>query len=211
MILNMKYVEHPRYGTTPNFTGLDPDPDDYEVNLHYNTNFYTKKQRAEMLKYSGWLAEPNKEERHIPGTAIMADLSRQTHATVPVTHYYDIEKVCQNCRRLFVFYALEQKHWYEGLGFSLDADCIRCVPCRKKEQDIQRLRKRYNELVNKIECSDEEEFELARTRLTLMENGIFSPSHSPKVREFFNKFPEHPKIQQLRSRLQVIETPHGIN
>lgn len=116
----MAYVEHPRYGTAPNFTGLDPNPDADDVHLHYNTNFYTKKQRADMLKYCGWAPEPREDQHHIPGTAIEADLSRQTPATIPVTHYYDIERVCRDCDRLFVFYAREQKHWYEELGFSLD-------------------------------------------------------------------------------------------
>ena len=31
----------------------------------------------------------------------------------------------------FVFSAREQKHWYETLGFRLDASAVRCLPCRR--------------------------------------------------------------------------------
>lgn len=164
-----------------------------------------------MLKYCGWAPEPREDQHHIPGTAVEADLSRQTPSTIPVTHYYDIERVCRDCGRLFVFYAREQKYWYEELGFSLDSDCVRCVPCRKKEQEIQQLRKRYNELVSAPERSSDEELELASTRVDLMEEGIFPPSHSPKVRAFFNRFPDNPAVQALRIRLQTIEIQPSAN
>lgn len=132
------WVPHPRYGAKPRVTGLDPDPDAPDVQLHYNVNFFTERQKADMLRYAGHVPEPRAEQRHIPGTAVVADLSKQKPATLPVTHYYDIEKRCVECSRLFLFFAEEQKHWYEELGFTLDADCVRCAPCRKIDRERRR-------------------------------------------------------------------------
>ncbi len=201
------YVAHPRYGERPRFTGLDPNPDAEGVYLHHNTNFFTGRQRAAMMKYCGWVPEPRKDQRHIPGTAVAADLSKQVPATLPVTHYFDIERRCRGCGLLFLFYALEQKHWYEELGFGLDSDCVRCVPCRKKDQEIQRLRRRYQMLVTEEVRTDAEELELARCHLSLMEDGIFPPGHAEKIRAFLNRNGGIPEAAEIRTRLGRIETP----
>ena len=52
-------------------------------------------------------------------------MSRQSPAMVPVTHYYDVTRTCRDCDRPFIFFAQEQKHWYEQLGLPLEADCAR--------------------------------------------------------------------------------------
>src|SRR5688572_8761575 len=103
------FVDHPRYGRHPHITGLNPDGGSDDVFLHWR-----------------W----RKKGCLIPNTAIPADLSRQTAATIHVTHYFDQKLECRDCRRLFIFFAEEQKHWYEELGFGLDSDCVRCVFCR---------------------------------------------------------------------------------
>src|SRR5690554_738010 len=98
------YVEHPRYGRKPRITGLNPVNDYRRVFLHWHSG----------------------DDCRIPNTAVEADLSRQSPAAVPVTHYFDVKRACRDCGRPFIFYALEQKHWYEELGFCLEADCVRC-------------------------------------------------------------------------------------
>jgi hypothetical protein len=82
----------------------------------------------------------------IPDTAIPAELSRQTPATYAVTHCFDSKRQCADCGKPFIFFAAEQKHWYEDPGFGLDADCVRCVYCRKRQQGIASYRQRYEEL-----------------------------------------------------------------
>ena len=95
------YIEHPRYGRRPRITGMNPETVyGGDVFIHWHSS---KKCR-------------------IPNTAILADLSQQTPATVPVTHYYDVKRHCLDCGRSFLFFAEEQKHWYEVLGFGLDSD-----------------------------------------------------------------------------------------
>jgi tetratricopeptide (TPR) repeat protein len=50
---------------------------------------------------------------------------------VPRYFYVDADRTCRDCGVSFVFSAREQKHWYETLGFRLDANAVRCPPCRR--------------------------------------------------------------------------------
>src|SRR6266487_3191507 len=95
------FVAHPRYGRAPRYTALNPDPYDARVHLHWNaTNVHEIQKRNVLLlgKRSPALKTlegivPEQLPR-VAGTAIAADPAKQNNATVPVTHYYDIEKVC---------------------------------------------------------------------------------------------------------------------
>jgi hypothetical protein len=98
------YVEHPRYGRGPRFTGLQPGA----IPLGYRRTIYH-------------------DEGLIEGTAIAADLDWQSWSPVPVLYYFDLKRTCADCARPFLFFAEEQKYWYETLGFDLSADCVRCV------------------------------------------------------------------------------------
>jgi hypothetical protein len=137
----------------------------------------------------------------IRGTAVAADLTRQTPATIPVTHYYDLERTCRDCGRLFLFFAVEQKHWYEELGFPLEAECVRCHPCRKQEQEIKARHERYQELMHREQLAPEQEAELALLRLDLIEASLFGVRQAELVRAFLNRFPDHPQAAEIRDRL----------
>jgi hypothetical protein len=174
------YVPHPRYGCEPRRTGLDPDQSEPGVWLHFNTH----------------------HNRKIAGTAVVAQCERQVAATIPVSHYYDVERTCRDCGRLFLFYAAEQKHWYEVLGFKLDADCVRCYPCRRRTHQVQARRFRYEELVGLEARTSAQELELAQCRLQLIEDGLLSaPRHADEVRAFLNRHPDHPDAASIRERL----------
>src|SRR5204863_9438010 len=88
------YVEHPRFGKSPRFTDFDPNPESPAVHLHWNTRYQTKGQRRRVVETLGptFAFLENDLSVLVPGTAILADLSRQTPAPVPVTHYYDLDK-----------------------------------------------------------------------------------------------------------------------
>lgn len=92
------FVKHPRYGRQPRFTGLNPQTNfDSHTFLHWHSP----------------------QSCRIDNTAIVADLDKQVAATVPVTHYYDVERQCRDCNQMFIFFAAEQKYWYEELQFPL--------------------------------------------------------------------------------------------
>jgi len=184
------FVEHPRYGRRPHVTGLNPKTDFRAgVVLHWHSP----------------------KECRVPNTAIFADLSRQVAATVPVTHYFDVVRTCRDCGRSFLFFAQEQKHWYEELGFGLDSDCVRCVPCRKRQQGIARLRERYEELFHVQNRSSDENLEMADCCLSLIEESVFHRRQTERVRILLKQVVQDPdehvdsRCRDLLARLRAFE------
>jgi hypothetical protein len=155
------FIEHPRYGKGPRFTGLDvTDAPDGRVYCH-------------------WHSPPGVR---VPGTAVAADVSRQAEATLHVTHYFDAKRVCRKCQQPFLFFAEEQKHWYEDLMFPLEADCLDCPPCRKDEQRIRATRQKYDALLEKASRTPTDTMELVECGLLLVESAVFSAKLLPKLR-----------------------------
>ena len=146
------YVTHPRYGRRPRITGLNPKPDlQGDVFLHWHSP----------------------RERLIPNTAIRANRSLQAPATIPVSHYFDVRRNCRDCGKPFIFFAEEQRFWYEELGFALESDCVRCVPCRKRQQGLGHARERYEELSHLADRTADQDLEMADCCLTLVEEAVF--------------------------------------
>ena len=156
-----QFVPHPRYGQRPRLTGLNPETDyGGSTFLHWHSPAGTR----------------------VENTAIPADLSKQTPSTIPVTHYFDSIRECRDCGRPFIFFAQEQKYWYEELDFGLDSDCSRCVPCRKKQQDIGRKQERYEELFHVANRTPSERLEMAECCLSLIESSVFHRRKTEQVR-----------------------------
>jgi hypothetical protein len=210
------FVEHPRYGQRPRITGLNPSPFVAGVHLHWNaTSTAEVAQQHERVTGKKWPyghARSERDSQRIANTAVRADLKRQTPATVAVTHYFDLERKCIDCRRPFIFFADEQKYWYEELGFGLESDCVRCVECRKQQQGVAQLRQRYEELCHVSPRSIAENVELAECCLTLIEQAVFTPRQLPRVRMFLNTIPddaEQPLRRQhddLLARVRAVES-----
>lgn len=116
------YAPHPRYGTGLQYTNLSV--------------------REEDLKASYWRF---RDETLFPETALRANTTAQGYAVFPRPFYVDILKTCRDCDRQFIFYAREQKYWFETLGFWIDADCVRCAECRLRRRRIDRVRRRFGE------------------------------------------------------------------
>lgn len=107
-----------------------------------------------------------------PDSVIVADTAKQNHSVVPRPYYVDILKTCRDCQREFIFYAREQKHWYEKLGFYIDADCVRCPKCHTTDQTLRRRFKRYANNISRKDLSDEEFAILLGDALFLYESGL---------------------------------------
>lgn len=186
-----QFVTHPRYGRRPRITGLNPETDHGgNVFLHWHSP----------------------RECRIPNTAIPADLSRQAPATVPVTHYYDVRRQCRECGRPFIFFAAEQQYWYEELGFALEADCVMCVDCRKKQQGIERKRQRYEELFHVTDRTIEQDLEMVDRGLSLIESAVFHKRALERLRMILKRLASSPDekaragSEALRARLRALET-----
>ena len=142
------YVIHPRYGSAP-LVSKDEVPACTIDSAHW---------RYSSLQY-------------FPETAIFADTSKQNFAIYPRKIYVDIEETCEVCGRPFIFYAQEQKHWFEDLGFWIDAHCTRCVECRKKDQGTRFMHKRYQELIVLKERTNPQNKELKQIAIKLYKLG----------------------------------------
>lgn len=179
------FVTHPRYGQRPRITGFNPANDfaTGRVFLHWHSP----------------------EGVRIPNTAIAADVSRQRPATVPVTHYFDAKRLCVDCRRPFIFFADEQKYWYEELGFPLESDCVRCVLCRKKQRGIELIRQRYEDLFHVDVRTSEQNLELAECALSLAEAGVFGLRQLERVRAILKRAPADARLQALWQRMKDLE------
>ena len=211
-----EYVEHPRYGRRPLITGLNPNPLDPDVHLHWNAITHPEvRAKYEAMLGRTWpygdLSDDFRQTTRIPHTAVKANLSQQTPATVPVTHYFDLKRTCRDCHRPFIFFAKEQQHWYEELGFGLESDCVCCVECRKKQQGIARQREIYESLFHVPEKNTTETIDMASACLELMVQGIFTKRQTARVRMLLNSLPEEmddseqSRYRDLLERLQHFE------
>lgn len=155
-----RYVNHPRYG-------------DYPVPSN-------EKISEEELNWAHW------RYKHVKcffKTAIRADTEKQHYCMFPRKVYVDIEEICRNCGRPFIFFAKEQKHWFEELGFWIDAHCTKCIDCRKKEQEIKLLQKRYQALVVKQNRSPSESKDLKAVAMELFQMGFIKDVSKIEIRE----------------------------
>ncbi len=80
-----------------------------------------------------------------PESVLVADIARQNFSTMAMPYYVDTLETCRDCARPFLFFARERKHWYEVLGFFIDARCVRCSACRKSDHTVRRRFRRYGE------------------------------------------------------------------
>lgn len=143
-----EYVNHPRYGNKPTYSGL--------------------KFTADEILNSYWAYE---KDSIFPESGIEADISKQNYSSFPREIYVDIEKQCKQCNRWFIFFAKEQQYWYETLGFYIDVDCVKCIECRKKEQMIKLKMHEYEELVKNSHRIEKETNKLKNIALELFQMG----------------------------------------
>lgn len=141
---------------------------------------------------------------HIAGTAIEADYAKQNFTTMGVTFYYDMKRICERCKSPFIFFAEEQKFWYEELQLLIDVTARQCHECRHHNRSVAYSRERYEELFHNKERTLEEDFEIAEHCLLLMEEGVFSPRKSQFVRMLIKRTSEK-KGRKLQRRLDAFE------
>ena len=164
------FVCHPRYGKSPRYTGLDVDS--------------KSGSDARLLCHSS-------KQHRVPRTAIVANTNRQKPGISYITHYCDTVKCCVDCHRKFIFFADEQRYWYETLKFDLGVDCLKCPECRKSTRWMEKLRKRYEHLLHCNDRSDADNLELAECCITLIEHTVFGQNAIQFARRSLNQIPEN--------------------
>jgi hypothetical protein len=82
------------------------------------------------------------------------------------------------------------------LGFSLNADCVRCVECHKNQQGLARARELYETLFHPHDRTIDETLQMADACLTLIEAGIFSTQQTQRARSLLNAVPDDADIRK---------------
>ncbi len=184
-----KLVPHPR------FRGELPRP---------QLKFTEQEVRGSYWRYGG---------AHIfPETAIRADVSAQFYTIYPRGYYVDMLKTCRDCSRAFIFYAREQRYWYETLGLYIDADCKRCVECRRKRRSLKRLMAhhmvRYQELQARCKLSRKEMMHLVDDTIFMFQQGKLKKLYRLEkvVSAALKQVPEYAGTKALQQLLQSART-----
>ena len=129
-----------------------------------------------------------------------ADYHRQ-NALYPVSHYFDVAKTCRICRRRVIFYAREQKFWYEDLRFPQHANCVHCHDCRREQRYLKRLRLQYERLITDTHRTESESLDLAECTLELIRLKAVKAQKIDLVRMVIKRTKETPKN---RKRLNAL-------
>jgi len=107
-----------------------------------------------------------------PESVLIADATKQNYTVVPRRYYVDFLESCRICQHEFIFYATEQRHWYETLGFYIHAACVLCPKCRTTDQTFRRRFTRYSKNVPRKDLTDAEFTTLLGDTLFLYESGL---------------------------------------
>lgn len=145
------FVDHPRYGDRPILSG---------------ERWTEQEVRQAFWRYGS--------QGFLPETAISANIAKQKYCCCPRRVYVDIIRRCRTCRRPFIFFALEQKHWFETLGFHVDADCLHCQECRHEKHLFREALREYEALRGKEPKTRAEWARLAELADALYSDGYIS-------------------------------------
>lgn len=177
-------VSHPRYGTAPISSGVVlPEAEIRRGHWDYD------------------------DEVIYPESVLIADASKQNYSMYPRKYYVDMLKTCRGCKRPFIFFAREQKHWFETLRFYVDADCVHCPECRRNNQTLRRRLRRYSDLQSHGSPSLKDLMDLVDDGLYLFERGVLrNLSRLGQLKNAARKrIAEYPGTEALE---QAIERAH---
>jgi hypothetical protein len=175
-------VPHPRYGSAPRPSGVrisESELRDGFWRLHGDTLF--------------------------PETALIAETNKQNFSICPREYYVDVLRSCRTCHRQFIFFAKEQRYWFETLRFFVDADCVHCPDCRRESRTVQRRLRRYSDLFAKNEPTRKELMFLVDDGTYLLAHGVLKNlSNLGSVKNRAMKdIPEYPGIACLAEAIKA--------
>lgn len=108
----------------------------------------------------------------LPAGFVWGDPSRQVFGLGGPAHVFGpLEKRCRDCKVDFVFTAEEQRHWYETLGFFLDATAVRCSSCRTKRRRLEQARRGWELALRAVDPTAKSHVAVVEAGFTLLERG----------------------------------------
>ena len=174
------YVTHPRYGSAPRLTS-----------------------RKVEASHSEWARV--KRLPFIPGTAVKATPSRQRsmswNGCQEVHFYVDEVRRCRTCRRACLFFADEQRFWYEVLSIPMEVHPVRCARCRRADRQAKRMQREYQELLALPEATRtvKQNLRLAAPGIALRDAEVFTAKLLPKIRHILKLIPETSRDREWKA------------
>jgi hypothetical protein len=144
-------VAHPRFGALPRPSGLSVT-DEELCRGHWSVGYDTR----------------------FVQTVLRADIAKQNYCLYPRKYYVDVQRQCRTCQRPFIFFAEEQRYWFETLRFHVDAQRMHCTDCsnaRRPGREAQRRVRQFNGLAAKAAHTPSDFEELVDAALYLLESG----------------------------------------
>jgi hypothetical protein len=185
---SLHFVEHPRYGSTPHTSGLEVAEDE--------------------IREGFWSL---KRETMFPESVLAADATKQNYSVFPRRYYVDVQRQCRMCDRPFIFFAREQRYWYETLRFFVDADCVHCPDCRRESRTSQRRIRRYSDLMAKQAHTPQELEALVDDALYLFARGALRnvTTLGALKNKALRAIPTHPGTSALAEVLAKARRSHS--
>jgi len=150
-----RFVNHPRYGAVPHISGIT--------------------LAEEQIRQGFWHLRI--EETMFPGSVLIARTELQNCTISPRQYYVDLVRTCRRCARRFIFFAKEQRYWFETLKFFVEADCVLCPECRPQARTIQRRIRRYSDLMKRQNRTADELETLVDDAVYLLGHGVLRNLH----------------------------------
>lgn len=143
-----------------------------------------------------------------PATSLPANTKKQNFSVFPREIYLDVLKACRDCKRHFIFFAKEQRYWYEDLGFSIYSDCVRCPECRKSGRLLRRRFTRYSQRVNDANMDDKSFALLLSDAVFLWNHGILKDEQKlRRLRNLANnRIPNSPEATEINQLVWSLES-----
>lgn len=143
-----------------------------------------------------------------PASSISANTLKQNFSVVPREFYLDVLKTCRDCKRHFIFFATEQRYWYEELGFFIDADCVRCPECRISDRMLRLRLTRYSQRVTDDNLDDESLAVLLSDAVFLWNHEILNDEQ--KLRRLRNlgnhRLPQRREVTEINQLVSSLES-----
>jgi hypothetical protein len=91
-------------------------------------------------------------------------------------YYVDLLRDCRDCGRSFLFFAQEQKYWFEELQlqFYVDADCAHCSECRARQHDARTQLARFSAAMKTPDLNGKDLMKLIDDAAVLLQAGVVS-------------------------------------
>jgi hypothetical protein len=143
-----------------------------------------------------------------PESVLLAQTEKQNFAIYPRKYYVDVLRCCLTCHRPFIFFAREQRYWFETLRFFVDADCVYCPECRRESRVVQRRLRRYSDLFAKNERTRKELMFLVDDTAYLLARGVLRNLNNAGLvkNRALKDIPEYPGVAVLVEAIKAEKT-----